>query len=466
LAVGAGLPSEREFASRLGVSRTTVVAAYGLLREQGWLESRHGSGSWLRLPGKAHKPTPQGLREHPANPAYSAFGSGGIYGWEADSLHRDGTALPDSSAIDLIDLTTACPEAPLAALSSAVLAAKDGIARYAGGDGYMPFGLPALRELIANRYTHQGVPTCSNEILITSGAQHAITLTISELTAPGDSIVVECPTYPIALDAIRACHRTPLPVGFTDESSARSLRWSWDGALISDNFRQSRTRMAYFVPDFHNPTGSLMDATTREQVVTAARRTGTILVVDETFRDLPFPDCDLLPPPMAAFDPSRVVSVGSMSKTFWGGLRVGWIRAAGSIIQRLTAARATADMAGSVLDQLVSLELLSCADETVRQRRSQLATGSKVVIAALDSELPTWQATRPAGGASLWVRAPRPIATEIAMISPSLGVRIAPGPRFSPDGTMNSFIRLPFTRSAEEIREGVARLAAAVRRFD
>ena len=330
----------------------------------------------------------------------------------------------------------------------------------------MPFGVPALRELIANRYTGQGVPTCSNEILITSGAQHAITLLISELTSPADPIVVECPTYPVALDAIRVCRRTPVPVGFIEDIFAGSLRWSWDGAHFGDTLRQSKARMAYLVPDFHNPTGSMMDAASREQVVAAAYQADTYLVVDETFRDLPFPECGPLPPPMAAFDASRVVSVGSMSKTFWGGLRVGWIRAASGIIQRLTAARAVADMAGSVLDQLVSLELLSSADETVQQRRSQLMTGSRVVLAALERELPTWQPTRPAGGASLWVRAPRPIATEVAMISPSVGVRVVPGPRFSPDGTMDSFIRLPFTKPAEELTEGIARLAAAARLLD
>ena len=125
LAVGTGLPSEREFANKLGVSRTTVVAAYSLLRDQGWLESRHGSGSWLLLPKKVNKDIPHGPREQSAHLTNSAFGSGGIYGWDGDSRHQEGATLSGSPPIDLIDLTTACPDAPLAALSSAILAVGD-----------------------------------------------------------------------------------------------------------------------------------------------------------------------------------------------------------------------------------------------------------------------------------------------------------------------------------------------------
>jgi DNA-binding transcriptional MocR family regulator len=354
------------------------------------------------------------------------------------------------------------------ALRGAIVAASVDIGRYAFGDGYMPFGIPDLRELIACRYTAAGVVTNAREILITSGAQHALTLVISELSRPGDRIAVECPTYPVALDAIRACRRTPVPVGFNDESPTEGTEMilSWDQTLLGETLRQTRPSLAYVIPDFQNPTGSLMDTRMRERVVAAARRTDTRLIVDEAFRDLPFSSCSALPPPVAALDPARVVSIGSMSKAFWGGLRVGWVRATSDVIQRVTAARAISDMAGSVLDQLVALELLSSSEETLQRRSSQLEGSSRIVLAALERELPTWRATHPAGGASLWVRTPRPMATEIAAISPSFGLRVEPGPRFGPDGTMNSFIRLPFTKPAQEIKDGIARLAVAAQRLE
>src|SRR5664279_3789669 len=349
LAVATGLPSERELAAGLSLSRTTVGAAYSLLREQGWLDSRRGSGSRLRLPAGDQRSV--GTDGRPTGQVASApFGAGGIFGWP-DGVgwqHDTAAAAFDTAAgafdttaerAEVIDLTTACLPAPADPLADAVASAARQLPRYLAGDGYLPFGLPVLREAIAARYAAAGVPTTAEQILVTSGAQHAFTLAMGELSAPGDRVLIECPTYPVALDALRAQRRIPAPVGLADPSARADSGSAWDTELFTATLRQTAPRLGYLIPDFHNPTGALMDVDTREKLVAAARAARTLLLVDESFRDVPFPGTAPIPPPVAVFDTesggTRVLSLVSVSKSFWGGLRVGWIRAAPTLVQRL-----------------------------------------------------------------------------------------------------------------------------------
>ena len=141
-------------------------------------------------------------------------------------------------------------------------------------------------------------------------------------------------------------------------------------------------------------------------------------------------------------------------------MRVGWIRAAPAVINRLATARALGDMSGPVLEQLIAAHLLADPVEAFDVQRRRLAHGATVLTQALAEYLPNWQVSRPGGGASLWVALPGPFATELARLGTTVGVRIAPGPRFGPDGTMESYLRLPFTQTPEKLRAGVRRLAA------
>lgn len=152
LTVATGLPSERELAAGLKLSRTTVGAAYGLLREQGWLDSRRGSGSRLRLPAGDHQPVPFAVGPPAAAfPRPAATGGAGIFGWQ-DGVGWQHPADTGDGLPAVIDLTTACLPAPADALSAAVASAATRLPRYLGGDGYLPFGLPVLRDTIAARY--------------------------------------------------------------------------------------------------------------------------------------------------------------------------------------------------------------------------------------------------------------------------------------------------------------------------
>jgi DNA-binding transcriptional MocR family regulator len=437
LAVSSGLPSERDLAAGLALSRTTVAAAYALLREEGWLDSRRGSGSRLRLPETGGGSA--GSRRN--------IGPAGLFGH------------PEIPGQDDIDLTTASLPAPADALAQAVLAATRDLPAYAAGDGYSPFGLPILRQAIADHYTASGLATQSEQILVTSGAQHAFTLALHELSAPGDRVLIECPTYPVALDAVRGARRIPGPIGLPGPDAAGSDD-AWDSDLIAATMRQTAPRLAYLIPDFQNPTGALMDEQTRRRIVAAAQASNTLLLVDESFRDVPFPGFEHLPPRMGSFEKGvRVLSLGSLSKSVWGGLRIGWIRAAPALIDRLATSRALGDMSGPVLEQLVAAHLLENPETAFDEQRRRLADGAAVLTSALAEHLPEWRVTSPRGGGSLWVALPGPFATELATLAPTVGVRIAPGPRFGPDGTMESYLRLPFTQPAEKLVAGVQRLA-------
>ncbi|WBC17031.1 PLP-dependent aminotransferase family protein [Micromonospora sp. WMMA1998] len=423
LPLGVRLPAERELAEALRISRTTVTAAYRELRETGHLASRRGAGSWTMLPG-THRVASTGL-------------------W---------TPLDDR---DMIDLGVAALSAPAQLVPAARAAAED-LPRYLGGAGYHPTGIIELREAVARGYTDRGLPTSPEQIMVTSGTQHALDLVLRLALSPGGGVLVESPTYPNALAALAARRARISTHGLSDDG--------WDADLLLGSIRQTRPKLAYLIPEFHNPTGHLMAADLRERLVGAAHAAGTDLVVDESFVDLPL-DGTPLPPPVAVFDRhSRVISIGGMSKPYWGGLRIGWVRASAPQVQRLAAARVGVDMASPVLDQLVAVHLLDQAPAIVTARRAQLATQRDALVAALAERLPDWRVTVPRGGVTLWAELDGPISSALARAAEEVGVRLAPGPRFGLDGTLERFLRLPFTLPAAELAEAVGRLAAV--RYD
>lgn len=423
LPLGVRLPAERELAEALEISRTTVSAAYRELRETGHLTSRRGAGSWTTLPG-GHRVAGSGL-------------------WLADD------------DLDLIDLSCAALAAPEPLLVAAREAVEE-LPRYLGGAGYHPSGISELREAVADQYAERGLPTSPEQIMITNGVLHALDLILRLQVPVGASVLVESPTYPNALAAL-AGRRARISTHGLDDGG-------WDTELLLGALRQTRPGLAYLIPEFQNPTGHVMPAGLREQLVATAQRTGTDLVIDESFVDLPLDGQDM-PPAVASFDRhGRVLTIGGMSKPFWGGLRVGWIRASAPIVQRLAAVRVGVDTAGPVLDQLLAVRLLARAGEVIPARRTQLAVQRDALVAAVREHLPSWRVTVPSGGVTLWAELDGPVSSALARAVEPLGVRLAPGPRFGVDGTLERFVRLPFTQPVPELVDGVRRIAAA--RYD
>ena len=421
LALGVRLPAERELAETLGISRTTVSAAYAELRTSGHLTSRRGAGSWTTVPG--------GTRM-----AYSGL-------WSA----------PDS-APDLLDMATAALAAP-AEMMEATAEAMAVFPRYLSGAGYHPTGILDLRAVIAEMYEARGLPTAPDQIMVTNGVQHALDLAVRLLVPPASAVVTESPTYPNALAtfASRRARISTYGVG----------AGGWDEDLLLTTIKQAGARIAYLIPEFHNPTGHLMPEDLRAKLPAAAHAAGTDLVIDESFVDLNLSETPM-PPPIAHWDRhARVLTIGGMSKPYWGGLRIGWIRATEPVVQRLAAARVGVDMAGPVLDQLVSVALLRRADQIVGARRVQLREQRDALVSAVRAKLPNWHFTVPEGGVTLWAELDGPVSSGLVRAAESFGVRLAPGPRFGVDGTLERFLRLPFTMPVPELLEAVDRIVAA-----
>ncbi|MBB2915268.1 DNA-binding transcriptional MocR family regulator [Streptosporangium becharense] len=423
LPVRVRVPAERHLADALGVSRTTVTAAYDRLREQGYLESRQGAGSWTALP-------------------------------DAGSL---GTANPWIAAADdgLLPLHTAAPSA-ISTLPAAIAFAGEHYPRYALGMGYDPVGIAPLREAIAARYTERGLATRPEQILVTTGAQQAIHLVTTLLLSRGDPVLLESPTYPHAIDLARMRGARIVPVGIPDGG--------WHLDLLTCAIRQSAARLAYVIPDFHNPTGHLMDEATRAGLTEAARRYGTTLVADESWAELALDGDDgrSRVAPLAAFDTDgRVITIGSASKLWWGGLRIGWIRTTAATVRRLAVLRAAVDIASPLFEQLVTVRLFEDIEESRAERARTLGASREVLTTALAGHMPDWDFTVPSGGGSLWVRLSSPEATALVDAAACHGVRLAPGRWFGVDGTLESRLRLPFTQPPQVLTEAVRRIAEA-----
>lgn len=418
LPVGTRLPAERELATALGVSRTLVGAALDRLRESGLVASRQGAGSWVSAP------------------------AGGRVG------RRD-----PGADLELLDLAHASPPAV-----PGLLAAFDAVRPQLGAElcdhGYSARGLPVLRERLAASYAARGLPTTPDQLIVTNGAQHAFALVLRTLAGPGDRVLVEQPCYPNTPEAIRAAHALPVPVAVDPVEG-------WDIAAIEAALRQASPRLAVFVPDFQNPTGLQLDAESRQRLGAALARARTPAVVDETLAELDLRATPVPLPPLAAYAGEWVIMVGSAAKTFWGGLRLGWIRAPEHLVEQLLAARHSLDLGSSVLSQLVLAELLADAGPLLRQRRDDLRAARDVLADALREHCPKWTFRLPVGGLSLWCGLPEPMSTRLSVAAANHGVQVAPGPRFGVHGGLERRLRLPFCLPEDRLREAVRRLGLA-----
>jgi DNA-binding transcriptional MocR family regulator len=419
LPIGIKLPGERHLAAELGVSRTPLAAAYAELRDHGFTTSQHGSGTVTRLPGAPVRPRP---------------------------------LEPDTGGIEFSIAALPAPKEVHAAYVQALAE----LPRYLPGTGYEPVGLAELRAAIADRYTRGGARTSPDEILVTQGAQHGLTLLLGLLTRPGDHVAVDHPTYAKALEAIgnASCRPVPVPLPAT----------GWDVEQLRGALVQTGAGLAYLIPDFHNPTGRCMDEFTRARVARLAGELDRYLLVDETMADL-WLDAPP-PPPLAAFDRAgKVVTLGSMGKSFWGGIRIGWIRAERELIATLAASRAANDMGSPILEQLAATALLEHPGEALDERRAAIREQRDHLLKLVRERLPDWKFETPPGGLSAWAELPQPVSTALAVAARDLGLRIAPGGLFGIEGAFERFVRLPYALPKTDLTEVVDRLVLAWERI-
>ena len=441
LGPGDRLPSERDLAEGLGVSRTTVVSAYDRLRTDGVIRSRRGSGSRV-APGVEPSLDIDMGRRGPGVPARPAGRPLGIGDRESDSS-------PAGSS-DPIALTIGALRGWSGVREVIEEAVREDLDEVLDDYGYLPFGLPALRRAVARMLSVSGVPTEADQILITGGGQQAIHLLVDQLAGPEGVVAIEDPTYIGALDAIRAVGACTVPVpvgpdGVRIDVLTRSM------ASVSPAF-------LYVVPTFHNPTGAVMpDANRRALAELAVRR--DLIVVEDLSPETTVSQRML--PPIASYAPRQVITIGSLSKGGWGGLRIGWIRAEQRLITRLAARKATFDHGSPTLTQAIAVRMLARGDEFGEraERESNLRRG--VAAEALREFLPDWRWTMPQGGLSFWVLLPDGDAVAFSRVAAEHGVLVRSGPAASPQGGFRDHLRIAVGEEPERLREGIRRLADA-----
>ena len=443
LPAGTRLPPERTLANTLGVNRTTVVNAYRDLAAEGLLEGRVGHGTVVMDP-----PTPP--PDGPIRPMHWASVSeaedpvvsdiNAIVRRHGSISFAHGEMSPDLYPSEMLGQlfgqAMAAPQAPLG---------------YGPVAGYLP-----LRELIAQQ---MGLST--GEILVLGGSQLALYLITRVLLQPGDTVVVEVPSYINTLGIFDSAgvRVVPAPV---DRDGLQV-----DG--LSEVFLRYRPKLLFTLPTFQNPLGVVMSLERRRLLLQMAAKHQVGIVEDDPYGEMRFAGQSL--PTLKSMDPGGyVIHASSFSKSVAPGLRLAWLAAPAAVVERIAAARGNLDFRAALLNQSVMEQFLRSGmmEEHLKTLRPVLLRRRDALIQALRQYMPsgvTWQV--PDGGYHLWCTLPRPLrARRLLSEAARDGVAFIPGDYYGPGDEARRGIRLNFTYPNEpDIAEGVRRLAAAVRRL-
>jgi DNA-binding transcriptional MocR family regulator len=429
LAPGERLPAERELASRLAVSRSTVVTAFDALRAEGMLESRQGSGTRVRQ---------RSTRRAIPAPSISL-----------SPVYRSLIETHD----EVISLACAIfPAHPAVAEAMVDVVTADG-PKLLTQIGYAPAGLPELRDALAAMLTRDGTPTEPDEVLVTTGAQQAVNLATQLLVRPGDAVVVESPSFAGTLDVFRSRGARLAPVAVDEDGvDVRGVR-----AAVA----AARPAALYLMPTFHNPTGALLAVRRRRELAELTAETGVPIIEDNALEHCPLDDDR--PPSIAAFagPEATVLTAGSLGKAAWGGLRMGWLRGPRSLVSRLAELKAMNDLGSPLFDQAVAARLAPQLDQLRADHRAMLRRNLELIGRLLHDVLPAWEWRRPKGGPSLWIRLPAGTASAFAQVALRYGVEVIPGDVMSPTGEDRRYLRFPYSAEPPVLEETVRRLAHA-----
>lgn len=459
LAPGTELPASRVLARTLDVNRGTVTLAYDALVSEGLLYRHVGRGTFvstrLPIPTKASTPAaaPSRLR------------------WE-ERLVLDPLRLRDPILSELarfaaqpgtISFAGGHPDAaffPLdefrRSLNGALKEEGKKLLNY-GTPGGSPGFVDLLRRILLDR----GIAAVPDEILVVNGSQQGIDLVGRLLVGPGDTVIVEDPTYHGALNVFRALGARIVGVPVDHEGLDVS---ALERLLDSEALRGSRPKLLYTMPTFQNPTGVRLSLSRRRKLVALAAKHELPIFEDDFKGDLGYEGEEL--PPLRALPEGRdVIYAGTFSKMLFPGVRLGWLVAPPVLVGRLSAAKSNVDLSSS---QIFQAAMLRFAKGTRLERhaervRNEYRRRRDALLAALEEEMPrgtTW--TRPAGGFSMAVRVSMDTA-ELLPRAAERGVVFTPGRVFSVSGDGHS-LRLSFGGvRQDQIKEGVKRLASAVK---
>lgn len=441
LPVGSQLPTVRQLAETLGVTRLTVQNAYAELQSSGWIDATVGRGTFVRATPR----TSNRLAERSAPLTADLVIDDMLEIAHAEGVRSLANASPDARLFPADEFWGVLQTLRSQAIDVAEYGAIQGDA--------------GLRIELAALLRERGVSAMPDEILVTNGATQALALVTQALCRPGDVVLVEQPTYLSFLNILRGqgvqAIGVPMDEGGPDTGALERL------AL------QHRPRFFYTIPAFHNPTGRCMEAARQQQVLEIAERFGFYVLEDDIYARMAYGRA--APPALKHGDRADVVVyVSSFSKVFMPGLRIGYVMAPPPLLRRLVDLRRATDLTGPLLLQRTMAEFLR-GDGLKRHLRRVTPVYQErrdALLQALRSTMPgdvTW--TRPAGGFCCWLTLPpRPVFGDLYQAALRQGWAFAPGEVFmaQPDGRQH--VRICFgQQTPETIRSGVALLAQLIR---
>lgn len=451
LAPGRRLPPTRDLATQLGVNRNTVVAAYDQLVEQGIARSHTGRGTFLVAA------TERTGKDAPSDAWFTAFsravegpGIAGIFSAYRIAISSEGISFAGSyPASDLMPV-----EAFRRAMERVLRERGAEVLGYGPPSGYAP-----LREVIAARMRARGGRLTCDEVVITNGSQQAIEIVLRAFVDPGDTVVLEDPTYTGALSVLGSLDARLVGVPSDDEGMRPDL--------LARALERHRPRVIYLQPTFQNPTTRVTTESRRRELLDVAARHACVIVEDDWAGDLRFEGVDV--PTMHALDGGRhVVYLSTFSKKLLPGLRVGWVTAPPAVLSRLILLKQIEDHGTSLLVQAALHEFLRDGglDEHLARVRTAYRERRDAMLAALDRGVPAEVGrTRPEGGLFLWLTLPQGLdGSEIFTAARERGVLLSPGELFHVDGGGRNTMRLTFSSaSREQIESGIGILAELIR---
>jgi DNA-binding transcriptional MocR family regulator len=443
---GDRVPSVRQFSRQQRASVPTVLQAFATLETRGLVEARPKSGFYVRArrADLVREPSGPDVVSRVTHLAESDPFDSIIHDHANPRLAHLGAAQP-------------CPEL----LPGEKLARILGVlARKLGSQSVcydMPPGSEALRRELACRSLEWGCSLKPEDFLVTTGCTEAVALALQATCKPGDTVAVESPTYHGLVCTLRELRLNALPI---PADSARGL----DLDALESALRRKKVAACSFIPNFNNPTGSLIPDENKRRLVEMLAMRGIPVIEDDLYGDLqhtgPRPRC------LKAFDKDGTVLLcGSFSKTLAPGFRVGYL-SAGRWQARVLRLKTTTSLASAGLPGLAIAEFLKTGGydrhlRTLRQAyREQVARMREAIVEAFPEGIGL---SRPQGGFVLWCELPKEVdSMDLFKKARAAGVVIAPGPLFSPQGGCRNFIRLncgyPWSTRTERSLEILGRL--------
>ncbi|MCA1191829.1 MULTISPECIES: PLP-dependent aminotransferase family protein [unclassified Saccharopolyspora] len=347
---------------------------------------------------------------------------------------------------------------PLDSLATEVarLIADDGQAALQYGSAH---GVPELREQICEIMAAEGITGHPDDLMVTVGSQMALDMVTRLFCDPGDVVLAEGPSYVGALGSFAAYQAKVVHVAMDDDGlQPEALRH----AIAEVTARGERIKFLYTIPNFHNPGGVTLAVERRAEILEICRKHDILVLEDNPYGLLGFDGQTY--PALRSLDPENVVYLGSFSKTFASGLRVGWVLAPHAVREKLVLAAESATLCPPTLNQMIVSRYLTTHDwkGQIKTFREQYRERRDAMLGALEQHMPvgcTW--TKPDGGFYVWLTAPEGVDTK-AMLPRAVTQRVAyaSGTGFYADSFGARQMRLSYCYpTPERIREGVRRLA-------